>query len=81
MDSAILVLQYPDPRRKRTVALAATKDREALRAFRRATLADARLACVTWGSDSFLQRHGEYELHRLEKLFEQIIPDDEEESH
>ena len=80
MDTAILVLQYPDPRRKRTVALAATSDREALKAFKRAAPTDAKLACIKWGTDILLQRHGESELQRLEELFKHLVPDDEEES-
>ena len=74
----ILVLQIPDPLRKRTVAIAATRNPVVLRAFKDAVLADAQLACVQWESDSLLRQHGEFELRRLEELFSQMIPDDNE---
>ena len=76
MDKPILVLQYPDPLGKRTIALAATRDWGALRAFKHAALADARLSCVRWDMDSLLRQHGEVELRRLENLFNLLLPED-----
>ena len=77
MATPVLVLQYPDTKANRTVALAATKDWGALVAFKRAALAEARLSCVRWEGDSLLYAYGVAELERLESLLEDIVPESE----
>ena len=74
MAKPILVLQYPDPRLRRTVALAATRDGAALRAFKRATLAEARLSAQR-EDDDLLRFQGEAELVRLQAILGELIPD------
>ena len=54
MSNAILVLQYPDRREGRTVALA--------------VLEDARLSLMDRDGDDLLRVHDQLELTRLEKL-------------
>ena len=73
----ILVLQYPDLRQGRTIALAATRDWEAMQAFKRAALTDARLTAIRWGEDELLRIQGESEIERLEALLGELIPEDD----
>ena len=78
MARPVLVLQYPDRQRDRTVALASTRDWEALMAFKRAVLGEARLAALTWQDDDVLRVNGQAEVHRLETLLEELIPENED---
>ena len=80
MAMAVLVLQYPDRTANRTIALASTKDGEALRVFKRAALADARGQAARWEYDEALRAYGLAELERLEALFEDIVPEPEDNS-
>ena len=80
MKRPILVLQYPDSREARTVALAATRDLKALQAFKEAVLEEARLAAMDWDADEVLTLQNQMELERLEKLLEKLIPDDKEDT-
>ena len=77
MKRPILVLQYPDNREARTVALAATRSLKALRAFKEAVLEDAKLGAMDWEADEVLTIQNQVELERLERLLEKLIPDDE----
>jgi hypothetical protein len=78
MNRPVLVLQYPDSREGRTVALAATRSRKALLVFKEVVLEEARLKAMDWNIDDVLQIQDKGELERLEKLFSVLIPDDEE---
>ena len=77
MKRPILVLQYPDNREARTIALAATRNPRALQAFKEAALEEARLAAIDWEADEVLHAQNQIELERLEKLLGLLIPDDE----
>jgi len=77
MKRPILVLQYPDNREARTIALAATRSPRALKAFKEAALEEARLAAIDWEADEVLHAQNKKELERLEKLLGLLIPDDE----
>jgi len=78
MKTPILVLQYPNPERgSATIALAATRDRKALQAFKEAVLEEARLATMDWEADEVLHAQNQTELERLNKLLGLLIPDDE----
>lgn len=77
MKRPILVLQYPDNREARTIALAATRSPRALQAFKEAALEEARLAAIDWEADEVLHAQNQKELERLEKLLGLLIPDDE----
>ena len=77
MKRPILVLQYPDNREARTIALAATRNPRALQAFKEAALEEARLAAMDWEADEVLHVQNQKELERLEKLLGLLIPDDE----
>ena len=77
MKRPILVLQYPDNREARTVALAATRNPKALQAFKEAVLEEARLSAVDWEADEVLSINNQTELVRLEKLLEKLIPGNE----
>ena len=79
MKRPILVLQYPDSREARTVALAATRSLKALRAFKEAVLEEARLGAMDWEADEVLSINNQTELVRLEKLLEKLIPGNENE--
>ena len=74
MKHPILVLQYPDSREGRTVALAATRNHKALAAFKQAVLEDARLDAIGLGCDEVLIAHEQAELERLSKVLEMLIP-------
>ena len=78
MNRPILVLQYPDSREGRMVALAATRNPSALKAFREAVLGDARLAVMDWRADEVLLMQERMELERLEKLLHMLIPSEDE---
>jgi len=78
MKRPILVLQYPDSRKARTVALAATRSEKALRAFKEAVLEDARLSVLDWQADEVIHLHEVAELERLQKLLDLLIPNGEE---
>ena len=80
MKRPILVLQYPDSREARTIALAATRNERALRAFKEAALEDARLATLDWQADEIIHLQEEVELERLQKLLDVLIPDEKEAS-
>ena len=54
MRKPILVLQYPDPKEGRTVAMAATRNPIALQSFKEAVLEEAKLAVMDWECDSVL---------------------------
>jgi len=73
VDGAILVLQYPDPGQRRTVALAATRSLLALRAFKVAVLEDARMAADRNDDDLLTVQH-QLELYRLQKILELLVP-------
>ena len=75
MKKPILVLQYPDSRDARTVALAATRSLKALLAFKEAVLEEARLGAMDWDADEILTIQNQTELERLEKLLDKLIPD------
>ncbi len=78
MKQPILVLQYPDPRQGRTVAIASTKDPAMLHAFKETVLQEARLATMDWVDDEALLVLEQAELKRLQAILELLIPDDEE---
>jgi len=78
MKNPILVLQYPDSREARTVALAATRNEKALRAFKEAVIEDARLSALDWQC-KVIHLQAMLELERLHKLLDLIIPDKTEE--
>ena len=80
MKRPILVLQYPDSGEARTVALAATRNTRALRAFKEAVLDDARLALLDWRADEVIHLQEEVELERLQRLLDLVIPEEMEES-
>jgi len=77
MRKPILVLQYPDPHEVRAVAIAATRNLEALQTFKEVVLEEARLAALDWEADEVLHAQNETELERLNKLLGLLIPDDE----
>ena len=79
MKKPMLVLQYPDARQGRTIALAATRSRSALLAFKQAILEDTRLAVLDWDTDEVLRVHDKAEQNRLVHLMELLIPDDQPE--
>ena len=74
MSRPILVLQYPDSREGRLVALASTRNAVALQAFREAVLEDARLAVMDWRADNVLLTQEKMELERLQRLLAMLIP-------
>ncbi len=74
MKHPILVLQYPDSREGRLVALATTRNLNALLAFKQAVLEDARLDAIGLGCDEVLIVHEQAELERLSKLLGMLIP-------
>jgi len=76
MKRPILVLQYPDSREARTVALAATRNATALRAFKEAVLEDAKLSALDWQADEVIHVQEVVELERLQKLLDLLIPDE-----
>ena len=78
MKRPILVLQYPDNREARTVALAATRNPKALQAFKEAVLEEARLAVMDWEADEVLHAQNQIELERLNKLLGLLIPNGED---
>jgi len=80
MRRPILVLQYPDPKEGRTVAIAATRNPIALQTFKEAVLEEAKLAVIDWESDEVLCIQNQIELERLEKLLEKLIPGNEGEN-
>ena len=74
MNNPILVLQYPDNQRGRTVALASTRDIRVLLAFKHTVITAARIA-VTECDDDILRFNEESEAERLETLLGELIPD------
>lgn len=78
MKRPILVLQYPDSREARTVALAATRNEKALRAFKQAVLEDARLSLLDWRADEVMHLQEQVEFERLQKLLDLVLPDEQE---
>lgn len=79
MSKPILVLQYPDSKGARTVALAATRSIEALRVFKKVVLDEARTKALGRHDDDILHLQDVAELERLEKLLDLLIPDESEE--
>jgi hypothetical protein len=75
MKKPILVLQYPDSRLARTVALAASRNNTALLAFKQAVLEEARLKAMDWENDDVLRLQEQLELERLESLLNMLIPE------
>ena len=75
MKRPILVLQYPDSREARTVALAATRNLEALHAFKEAVLNESRLTVVDRQYDEVLSVQNQTELERLSRLLGLLIPE------
>ena len=75
----ILVLQYPERNKGRTIPLAATGDRETLVAFKKATLSEARMDTLRSKDDEVLRIQAESEMRRLEALLDELIPDAEQE--
>lgn len=75
MKKPILVLQYPDSREARTVALAATRNHKALLAFKQAVLEEAQLRALDWEIDDVLHLQEQLELDRLESLLNMLIPE------
>ncbi len=76
------MLQYPDPRQGRTVAIATTRSPKALRSFKEAVLEEARLEAMGWDDllgdyDEVLDLQDRLEIERLEKLFELVIPEED----
>ena len=80
MRKPILVLQYPDNREARTIALAATRSLKALHTFKEAVLEEARLGAMDWDADEILTIQNQAELERLEKLLDKLIPNNDDES-
>ena len=74
MKHPILVLQYPDSREGRLIALATTRNANALVAFKKAVLEDAQLDAIGLGCDEVLIVHEQAELERLSKVLEMLIP-------
>ena len=72
---ANLVLQYPDWQSGKIRLLATTKNVTALRAFKAAVLEEAKLNLIGC-DDEVLRIEYEEELHKLEKLLNAIIPDE-----
>ena len=58
------------------MALAATRNGKALRAFKEAVLEDARLSILDWQADEVIHLQEVVELERLEKLLDLVIPDE-----
>ena len=75
MADPVLVLQYPDTSTGRTVALAATRNVDAILAFKRAVLEDARLSVIYQDEDDVLHYRDRLEMERLEKLLNRVVPD------
>lgn len=75
MKRPILVLQYPDPRKGRTVAIAATRNPRVLQAFKEIVLEEAKLAAMDWEADEVLHCQDGVELERLERILPLLIPD------
>ena len=73
MKKPMLVLQYPDRRQGRTIALAATRNRSALIAFKQAVLEDT---VLDWEADEVLRVNDNAEQCRLAHLMELLIPDE-----
>ena len=71
-------MQYPDSREARTVALAATRNEKALRAFKEAALEDARLSTLDWQADEVIHLQARVELERLQELLDLLIPEESE---
>jgi len=80
MKRPVLVLQYPDSREGRTVALAATRSERALRAFKEVVIEEARLSLLDWQADEVIHLQEEVELERLQKLLNLLIPDETQET-
>jgi len=67
----ILVLQYPSLNGKRTIALAATRDRGLIERFKEVVLQEARLAFLE-ENDEVLSNNCACEIERLERVFEEL---------
>ncbi len=74
MNRPILVLQYPSQKEGRTIALAATRDIRAFRAFREVVLEDALLEVMS-NDDEVIHAQNRAELKRLEQVFSMLFPD------
>ena len=72
----VLVLQYPDPQRGRTVALAATRDPSVLQAFKLAVIEEANSSVLDRDDDDVLMMNDLLELNRLESVLDELIPTD-----
>jgi len=75
MNTPFLVLQYPDPRKHRTVAIAFSRSPKLLQAFKNCVLEEARLETLDWNTDDILRIRSQAELSRLEYLLKRLIPD------
>ena len=69
-----LVLQYPDLQTGKVRLLAFTQDRRVLNLFKQTVLEDARLTLLGC-EDEVLRIEYREELHKLEKLFDALIPE------
>jgi hypothetical protein len=74
MNTAHLVLQYPDWQSGKIRLLATTNDKKALAAFKKAVLEEACLTLLGCDDDILRIEYRE-ELHKLEKLLNALIPD------
>jgi hypothetical protein len=75
MKNPVLVLQYPDPRHGRTVAIAATRSPKALRAFKDVVLKEARDTAMDSVADELLRVQDKAELERLQVTLDLLIPE------
>lgn len=80
MTKAVLVLQYPDPRQGRTVAIAATTSLKALQGFKEVVIEEARLETLGWDHDEVLDLQARLEAERLEKLLELVISEGDQDA-
>lgn len=60
------------------MAIAATRNPAALRAFKQVVLEEARLAAIDWNTDEVLQIQDQAELKRLQQMLGLLIPNDDE---
>ena len=74
-----LVLQYPDLQTGKVRLLAFTQDRRVLNLFKQTVLEDARLTLLGC-EDEILRIEYREELHKLEKLFNALIPEASEDA-
>ena len=74
MRRPILVLQYPDPRRGRTVAVAATRNPRALHVFKGIVLQETEQTCFEGDGDEVVTLLDKMEMDRLETVLDALIP-------